>query len=673
MKIHIEPKEFLKRFKIAASVCAKADVKPILCTVKIVADKRLGVFMYATDTEHGIRIKVDCDVSEYGSAILPVKRFRQILESEPPQDWYSVTLSTVDENMIAIESESTDTRLHTQPPGEFPDAVDFTAESYHEIDADDLQAAIKKTVFAVDKDNEKYATGGVCFECETDMAYCSHDTVYTIATDGRRMAVQRMSSTTPVGKHSFVSYVNEKPEHQTVIPVKALNLLTKVLKEKTIDSGNYVKMAVIRGQHPSFKNGEHIVMFHCNDVTIFSRLLDGRFPKWRNIIPKVDSAKSLQAHIKSSELLKAIKCVDAVSTSFEPGIFLTFESGKLTLEGRGKETGTTKMALAVDCNDTGIVKLDPLYLTSMLSPLGKDVVLSFCMNGYDPVCISVGGAYQYVVMPMNGEKNEETYRVEVGEETADGGRQTAADAGETADGRQQTAADESDEDEPENDSEDEDELTHEEDEEPEDESESFRRIEDVSFWEGGTIDEDDHEDVTFWEGGIIDEGDTDPFESDTLQHAAASAAQPTYIPLDSEGFVTMEYYDEHVPSQMNVSGLKLSIIERPYWYLDAGVFRAVAKHGKSIYVIVWESNGKHCDWHNPRRVQTLESYFAEQGDSVTVSHKDFEAWAKKTTVITPFAATVSGSPSATVQRERRKPDSGVISATSTWQHLAFME
>jgi DNA polymerase III sliding clamp (beta) subunit (PCNA family) len=60
-------------------------------------------------------------------------------------------------------------------------------------------------------------------------------------------------------------------------------------------------MAVIRG--------EHVVMFHCKGVTIFSRLLDGRFPKWRGIIPKMDSADSLRAQVQSGELLKAIKAL----------------------------------------------------------------------------------------------------------------------------------------------------------------------------------------------------------------------------------------------------------------------------------------------------------------------------------------------------------------------------
>ena len=81
MKIHFDPKDFLRQFKIAASVVPTRDVKPILCNVKIVADKRGGVVLMATDTDVGIRIRVDADVSKDGKALLPPKQFKQILAS----------------------------------------------------------------------------------------------------------------------------------------------------------------------------------------------------------------------------------------------------------------------------------------------------------------------------------------------------------------------------------------------------------------------------------------------------------------------------------------------------------------------------------------------------------------------------------------------------------------
>ena len=79
MKIHFEPKDFLRQFKIAASIAMSKDVRPILCNVKIVADKRDGVLLMATDSEVGIRIHVDADVSKNGESLLPPKQFEHII------------------------------------------------------------------------------------------------------------------------------------------------------------------------------------------------------------------------------------------------------------------------------------------------------------------------------------------------------------------------------------------------------------------------------------------------------------------------------------------------------------------------------------------------------------------------------------------------------------------
>ena len=70
MKIHFNPKEFLRQFKIAASVVSTKDIKPSLCSVKVVADKNDGVVLMATDSEVGIRIRVDADVSKNGRLVL---------------------------------------------------------------------------------------------------------------------------------------------------------------------------------------------------------------------------------------------------------------------------------------------------------------------------------------------------------------------------------------------------------------------------------------------------------------------------------------------------------------------------------------------------------------------------------------------------------------------------
>jgi len=394
MKIRLNPKEFLKRFKIAASVCPKVDVRPILANIKIVAAKH-GTVLMATDTEVGIRITVKCEVLADGAAVLPIKQFRQILETEKNP----ITLTTVDEG-LAVESQTMNTVLHTQSPDEYPDVTEFTATAYHTIEAANLQKAIQRTLFAVEPNHHKYTLNCVCFENQTE-------TISVVATDGRRLAVQEVAATN-TGNHSFTI-----DKRQTLVPIKCLQILDTLLKETAPKQANCrynmaignvgrtVKMAVTTNT-VTYQEPVNTVTFQYQDATLFACLLTGRFPLWQAIMP---SNPTSQACVKGSDLLPAIKTVNAVvAASFEPGIYLTFEPGKLTLQGYGKEVGKTTATIPADFTSTLeqlTVKINPDYLTSLLATLDKNVTLTFEMTDADnPILITNGDAYRYVVMPM---------------------------------------------------------------------------------------------------------------------------------------------------------------------------------------------------------------------------------------------------------------------------------
>jgi len=163
MKIHFEPKDFLRKFKIATSVAPVMDVTPTHCNVKIVADKRFGAVLMATDTGLGIRICVDADVSKNGEALLPPKQFRQILESAKDE---RLTLETT-KNGILVAGEHDGNEqwgLDTLPPDEFPYVDEFTETAFHEIPAKTLSEMIRRTMFAIDTEDIRSALGGVCVE-----------------------------------------------------------------------------------------------------------------------------------------------------------------------------------------------------------------------------------------------------------------------------------------------------------------------------------------------------------------------------------------------------------------------------------------------------------------------------------------------------------------------------
>jgi len=335
MKIYFEPKDFLRKFKIAASIAMSKDVKPVLCNVKIVADKRFGAVLMATDIGVGIRIRVDCDVAKNGEALLPPKPFRQILESAKDE---RLTLETT-ETGIAVAREydgNEQWTLDTLPPDEFPCVDEFMEAAYHEIPANAFCEMIRRTMFATDTEDARYALGGVCFE--SDIGYGA-GSLCAVATDGCRLAVQDASGLC-VGDHSFGWTKNDgenEREYFPIVPVNVLKLLTKVLKEKSAHETDAIKMAFTGTEQKTR------VLFQCNDVTVFARLMEGRFPMWRSIVPKTDGR--LHAQVRCETLRSAIN--QMVTSKTEPGVLFMFQHGGLTLESRTKESGQSKVAIPV--------------------------------------------------------------------------------------------------------------------------------------------------------------------------------------------------------------------------------------------------------------------------------------------------------------------------------------
>jgi len=371
MKIHFNPKDFSSKFKLAASVAAARDIKPILQNVKIKADKKVGAILQATDTELGIRVRVDCDVTTNGEAILPTKRLMQILNLTGEEQ---LTIESTDSDSV-VSGENENYKLNTQSPDEFPNVEEFDETAYHEIPAKALKEMIKRTIFAIDTENIRYALGGVYFEMV-------EDNISVVATDGRRLAWQE-------GKGSCV---NDHKVEASILPARTLNILSQVLDDKSIDEDDDIKMAISSNR----------VLFQCKDITLFSRLVEGRFPKWRGIIPKTDDDTPVT--IECGALLPAILRAQIATSDLEPGIHFIFDTGKLTLQGEGKEVGNSKSDVPISFDGPQkTLKLDPKYMSSFLRVLDPGTVLAIYLPpDNDPVKITADdGGYVYVVMPLS--------------------------------------------------------------------------------------------------------------------------------------------------------------------------------------------------------------------------------------------------------------------------------
>src|SRR5437588_1981418 len=253
MKVRCHREGLLSAFQLASVAVPSRDLKPVLKNVKVIADTDRCTLL-ATDLELGIRLEVrGLNVEEPGEALLPSNRVLAILR-ESTDDEVAIE---ADAQTCMVRGQSNEFEMGGEDPGEFPDVPAFSAESYHELPAGMLREMIRRTVFAAATENPRYAVTGILWELEGDVARL-------IATDGRRLAVAE-GSATPHGGHDTKGQTH-------VVPTKAMQLL-----ERNLSDPNEVVRISLRPNE---------ALFRTDRATLYSRLVEGRFPPYREVFPK---------------------------------------------------------------------------------------------------------------------------------------------------------------------------------------------------------------------------------------------------------------------------------------------------------------------------------------------------------------------------------------------------
>ena len=308
MKITFEREKLHAAFQTAAAVAPSRSPKPILQNVKLEVtpeDAQSGhATLMATDLEVGIRISVPgVTVETPGTAVLPIARFGPILRECSDEKLYLES----DPQGSLVRGDRSEWKLPGENPDEFPNVASFKEEKFHELAARLFREIVRRTVFATDNESSRYALGGVLLEMDGDK-------ITAVGTDGRRLAKME-GPAHGVGGHQTANQT-------TIVPTRAMNLLERAVTDS---------------------DGEIQISARANDVlvrsprfTVYSRLVEGRFPKRRDVFPRRSDV--VKTELSVGPLHAAVRQA-AIATSEESrGIDFNFEDGLLVLSGRAALT-----------------------------------------------------------------------------------------------------------------------------------------------------------------------------------------------------------------------------------------------------------------------------------------------------------------------------------------------
>ncbi len=367
MRISCERDKLLSAFATAASVAPARSPKPILQNVKLEVDGQVAVLM-ATDMDLGVRLEVaGVEVEAPGAVLLPTSRFGAILKEMPDQK----LAIEADSQGTRVRGERSEFKLPASIAEEYPSVGSFQETRYHEVSARLFREMIRRTVFATDNESTRYALGGVLLEMYPE-------SIVAVGTDGRRLATMEGPARAVEG--------HQTGETTTIVPTKAMHLIERALGEVNtevclVPRGNRL---LIRGER----------------ITISTSLVEGRYPKWRDVFPRRENASRVELAVGPT--YAAVRQAAIVTSDESRGVDFNFAEGSLTLTGQTAEVGQSKVELPIAYSGPSVsITLDPRYLNDFLRVLEPEKTFSIELESADSaaVCRTDDG-YGYVIMPL---------------------------------------------------------------------------------------------------------------------------------------------------------------------------------------------------------------------------------------------------------------------------------
>jgi DNA polymerase-3 subunit beta len=368
MKATCHREGLLAACQLVSVAVPSRDVKPVLRNIKAVVDGDRCTLV-ATDTEVGVRMEVrGVKAEEPGEALLPAARVVSILRESTDEE---LTIEA-GPDACTLRGALNEFEMPGEDPGIFPDFPAFAEDKYHELTAGVLREMIRRTLFAVATEATRYgATTGVLWELEDSRARL-------VATDGRRLALSDGTANATAG-HSTKGQM-------PVVPVKAMTLLERNLQEPD------------ESVRVSFRPNE--VLMKTERAMIYSRLVEGRFPNYKQVIPQKHNHK---IPLTAGPFQTAVRQAAIMTDDESKRVVFTFAKNKLTLQARGMASGRSKVEMPLSYDGKSVeISFDPKFLIEMLRVLDPAAQLTLeLVDSNSPALFRTeAGDYLYVVVPL---------------------------------------------------------------------------------------------------------------------------------------------------------------------------------------------------------------------------------------------------------------------------------
>lgn len=361
MELQVTQENLAKALNTVARVANSRNALPILSNVLLkTVENRLSIA--ATNLDIAITHYIGAKVADEGAITVPARLMQDFVSSLPA----GVIDLKLDEYKLHIATDQYQSVINGVSAEEFPVMPAPTEGKTWTVPAPTLKKALQQVVIAASGDEARPVLTGVYM-------HTVEGALYMAATDSYRLAEKELLKT--------------GEEVNLLVPVSAMQDLLRIVGDAEEDV--------------QVTSDEQQVLFRVGDVELVARLIEGKYPDYRKLIP---ASFATTATLKRADLLNAAKISSLFARESAGSITLNIDetTAELSIRSVASQLGENTAKASAKVEGTGAITLNSRYLLDALHTLSGDEVI-FSFNGkLEPSVLRdpTASDYVHIVMPL---------------------------------------------------------------------------------------------------------------------------------------------------------------------------------------------------------------------------------------------------------------------------------
>ena len=369
MHFQIKRDTLLKSLNFAHNIIERKNTLPILSNVLLEA-KENKLSIVATDLDLVFHDEItDLKITKDGSTTTSATVLHDLLRKLPSN--LDVIFSLKDENRLSISAESSKFNLLCLPVDNFPNFSDSFSNEEIVLNRKSFLSLLNKTKISMSGDETRHYLNGIFIH---NIELNGKLYLTGVATDSHRLS---SSSMLLENNGKFKSFI---------LPKKTVFQLCSLLEEGS--------------EKISLFSGDTKIQFKIGNSKITSKIIDGKFPDYKKVVPK-NNSKVLSVNVK--DLINSVERVITVSIDRKEGVKLTLDKDNIQLFVNSSSSGEGKETLKANYNSEQFtVSFNSRYLLDIASEIEDEMIVVKFNDAVSPVLIQDNSdKYSYyVIMPM---------------------------------------------------------------------------------------------------------------------------------------------------------------------------------------------------------------------------------------------------------------------------------